>query len=98
MRSTVSAVKIQILSAVTRITRLVFSILLRLGCLYKDGNLLSPVAKFLKVMLRLGINPLLESCSKTEQQLQISCLEELRLYLPRIVMNVVKPASAYPIA
>ncbi|CAN5460349.1 hypothetical protein BH18THE2_BH18THE2_20230 [soil metagenome] len=61
------------------------------------GNL-RPTAKFLKVMLRLGINPLVESCSKTEQQIHISCLEEPRLYPRRIVMNVVKPARAYPMA
>jgi hypothetical protein len=70
-RSTVSAVSIHALSAVTRITRLVF-IFLILGCLYSCGIFLIPEVKFLKVTNKFATNPLLWSCSKTEQQLQIS--------------------------
>src|SRR5215207_1105185 len=94
--STVSAVKIHTLSAVIRISKLVFSIVLKLGSLYNNGSLCSPTTKFLKVVERLGTNPLLESCSSTEQQLHMPWLEESRLYLPSIVINVVKPARAYP--
>jgi hypothetical protein len=98
LKAKLGAVRIQTLSAVIIITRLVFSTLPRLGCLYNDGNLFNPTAKFLKVILRLKIKPLLESCSRTEQQLHMLHVGELRLYLPRIVMNVVKPARVYPIA
>jgi hypothetical protein len=97
MRSTVSAVKMHTLSAVIRINKLVFSIVLRLGCLCSDGNLRNPNTKFLKVVGRLEISPLLEFCSNTEQQLHIPWFDEPISYLPKIVINVVKPARVYPI-
>src|ERR671923_507454 len=96
MRSTVSAVKMHTLSAVSRINKLVFSMLLKLGCLYSGGNLPNPITRFLKVLKRLGTNPLLESCSNTEQQLHIPWFFQSRLYLPSIVINVVNLATAYP--
>lgn len=97
MRSIVSAVKMHTLSAVIRIIKLVFNIVLRLGCLCSDGNLCNPNTKFLKVVERLETSPLLEFCSNTEQQLHIPCFDELISYLPNIVINVVKPARIYPI-
>src|SRR6266498_1591224 len=47
-RSTVSAVSIHAVSVVTKIIRLVFNIVVRLGCLCSCGIFLIPLIKFLK--------------------------------------------------
>jgi len=41
-------------------------------------------------------NPLFDCCSSTEQQLSI--FNPVPVYRPKIVIKVVKPARAYPIA
>jgi hypothetical protein len=41
-------------------------------------------------------NPLFDCCSSTEQQLSI--FNPVPVYRPNIVIKVVKPARAYPIA
>lgn len=67
MRSTVSAVKIHALSAVTKMYALVFNTYFRFGCLCGYGSLVVPITKFLKVVLTLGLKPDPAPCSKTEE-------------------------------
>lgn len=54
MRSIVSAVKMHTLSAVIRIIKLVFNIVLRLGCLCSDGNLRNPKYKVSEGSRKVG--------------------------------------------
>ena len=52
MRSTISAVKRDMLSAVMRIMRIVIIMHLRLGCLYTDNNPPKPIAEFLRAIYK----------------------------------------------
>src|ERR671939_423696 len=84
-------------SALISMMRLVFNISLRLGCFGSSFIFFMPKPKFLNVVITFERNPLLASCSNTEQQQPpIALLPKPYLYRPRIVTKVVKVARQYP--
>ena len=56
-------------------------------CVRRENNLEIPKPKFLKVIIRLAINPLFDCCSSTEQQLSIFVFKSDKLFHIRPATN-----------
>jgi hypothetical protein len=77
-------------------TILVFSIYFKFGSFFRENIFFMPFIKYPNVRNMFERTPLFDCRSNTEQQLSI--FNPVQVYHFKIVIKVVKPAKAYPIA